>query len=634
MAAFGWSAGDLAAAIGVIWTVCESLKSAGGASDSYQESLGFLQGLHGTLKRLHDVNDRNLSSDDRNFIKSQLHLIQKPVDKFAQNIISRYGSDLGEKPTGKALRKWIIGSAKKVAWALLKEADKLRDEISLPLLSIQLCELYQIQLITCQLRDQLPTEISNHIITNIGNKFPNLLEQYIDPLRSHAVAQAQLQEDRDKRIKELLVEIPQDMKKLHRESDYRTQQVIGDAAELSKQTKAFLGEKIDQLPNQIVKDMNALTRATELQASMTLKTVQRMENALQENIFDVKALKSALIYKASPSEPEWEGQKLIKSGSKSGQTLMEVKMHFKELCLLLARLVRELLEQLWPLIAPIFLHLKTLQCYIAHVPSFLLNDNITFIDAFNRPRSLPYGTYRNWGTFTRFLQTSFEGIPGNRQIMDDNFWLTDNMGRTIDQSNWECSVRPKAQISMSIILDNWVIRDCCPKCRTKIGPASHMPNKLLKCTGQGCGLEIYLASASTTFMTQMTKRAAQRPEFPVSYEISRSVQYFKGLHSREQARENYKHLVEPGETLIQEQHIDNYKNIHNEYAHLVLAEQRKGFSPPGEFVWDVVKQEEDRKAEAFELQKYFRRVLFVGSQDVMQNSRTKHSGNATSQVSI
>lgn len=145
MAAFGWSAGDLIAAIGVIWTVCESLKSAGGASDRYQNSLAFLQGLHDTLTLLHNVNDLNPSSVDYDFLKSQINLVQKPVEKFTQKIISRYEFDLGEKPTGKALRRWIIGSAKKVTWAFLKETNRLRDEISEPLALIQLCELHQIQ---------------------------------------------------------------------------------------------------------------------------------------------------------------------------------------------------------------------------------------------------------------------------------------------------------------------------------------------------------------------------------------------------------------------------------------------------------------------------------------------------------
>lgn len=145
MAAFGWSVGDLAAAIGVIWTVCESLRSAGGASDSYQSNLGFLRGLHATLQRLHDFHDGSLSPDDVAFIASQIQLVQQPVDKFKQKILSRYGSYLGPQPTQQALRGWIIGSAKKVAWALLKEAEKLKDEILFPLLSIQLCELHQIR---------------------------------------------------------------------------------------------------------------------------------------------------------------------------------------------------------------------------------------------------------------------------------------------------------------------------------------------------------------------------------------------------------------------------------------------------------------------------------------------------------
>lgn len=108
----------------------------------------------------------------------------------------------------------------------------------------------------------------------------------------------------------------------------------------------------------------------------------------------------------------------------------------------------------------------------------------------------------------------------------------------------------------------------------------------------------------------MTKRFAKRPEFPVSTEISRSVEHFSRVHSRERARDTYKHLEEPGEVLIKP--IELGKNIHNEYAHLVLAEQRQGFSSSKQLAYDIIKQEEDRKTEAFELRKYFRRVLFVG----------------------
>lgn len=103
-----------------------------------------------------------------------------------------------------------------------------------------------------------------------------------------------------------------------------------------------------------------------------------------------------------------------------------------------------------------------------------------------------------------------------------------------------------------------------------------------------------------------------RPKFPVSFEISRSVQYFKGVNSREQKRDTYKDLIsmEPEEIFLREPDPDTLKNIHDEYAHLALAEQRKFDGPLGDFVWDIQKREEDRKVEAFELQKYFRRVFF------------------------
>ncbi|KAF5877196.1 putative c2h2 finger domain protein [Botrytis fragariae] len=620
MAAFGWSAGDLAAAIGVLWTVCESLRSAGGASDSYQSSLDFLQGLHGTLKRLRDFNAVTLTPDDLTFIKSQLNLVQKPVDKFTQKIISRYGSDLGKQPTGRAVRRLIIGTGKKIAWALLKEADTLKDEISLPLLSIQLCELHQIRLIACELRDQLPTEIANLIHSNISNTLPSLLEQHIGPLRSFTAAQSKVQDDREMAINTKLANIPRNLTRLQKELDDKVQKTIEDAlhplgeglcgiSESSKVTKDFLGQKIDQLPTRIFKDINALTRATEAQYSATLQSVQRVEKVLQDNTSDIKALKSSLIGNALSPDEEREERMLATNGSNPQQTLLEVQMHFKQVTLLLARLVRELLGQFWPFIAPILLHLQILKVHIVHAPSFLLSENIMFIDVFNRPRSLPYGIYRNWETFTRFLHINFEGIPGSRQIMEDNFWLTDNKGRTIDQTTWDSLVKPKAQISMAVILDSMAIGDHCPRCSTAIRIPGNTEELSVKCAGHDCGLEINIVTALETLTTQTSKRLAQRPKYPVSYEISRSVTYFEIKNTRDEARETYKELdTDPEETLIEESNINKYKNIHAEYAHLARAEQRKA---PDKVVWDIVKQEDNRKTEAFELQKYFRRVLFV-----------------------
>ncbi|KAM0161862.1 hypothetical protein ACHAPG_002208 [Botrytis cinerea] len=620
MAAFGWSAGDLAAAIGVLWTVCESLRGAGGASDSYQSNLNFLQGLHGTLKRLHDFNAVTLTPDDLTFIKSQLDLVQKPVDKFTQYIVSRYGSDLGIRPTGKAARRLVIGSGKKIAWALLKEADKLKDEISLPLLSIQLCELHQIRLIACELRDQLPSEIANLIKSNISNTLPGLLEQNIGPLQSLIAKQSKVQEDRDMAINTKLAEIPRNLTRLQKELDDRVQKTIGDVlyplekglcsiSESSKVTKDFLGQKIDQLPTRIVKDIIALTRATEAKNSATLQSVQRIEKVLQDNTFDIEALKSSLIGNASPSDEEREEPMLAKNDSSPQQTLLEVQMHFKQVTLLLARLVRELLGKFWPVIAPILLHLQILKVYIIHAPSFLLNDNITFIDVFNRPKSLPYGVYRNWETFTRFLNVNFEGIPGNRQIMENNFWLTDHKGRIIDRTTWGSLVKPKAQISMAVVLDSMAIGDHCPKCNTAIQISGNAEELSVKCAGHDCGLEINIVTALETLATPISKRLSQRPKYPVSFEISRSVTYFQNKNARDEARETYKELdMDPEETLIEEPNINKHKNIHTEYAHLALAEQR---SRPDNVVWDIVEQEDNRKTEAFELQKYFRRVLFV-----------------------
>lgn len=138
-----------------------------------------------------------------------------------------------------------------------------------------------------------------------------------------------------------LAEIPRNLTRLQKELDDRVQKTIGDVlyplekglcsiSESSKVTKDFLGQKIDQLPTRIVKDIIALTRATEAKNSATLQSVQRIEKVLQDNTFDIEALKSSLIGNASPSDEEREEPMLAKNDSSPQQTLLEVQMHFKQ----------------------------------------------------------------------------------------------------------------------------------------------------------------------------------------------------------------------------------------------------------------------------------------------------------------
>lgn len=198
-----------------------------------------------------------------------------------------------------------------------------------------------LSLIACELRDQLPTEIANLIQSNISNTLPSLLEQHISPLRSFIAAQINVQDDRDAAINVKLANIPYNLTRLQKELDDRVEQTIGDAlnplgkglcdiSDSSKVTKDFLGQKIDQLPTRILKNINALTRATEAQYSATLQSVQRVEKVLQNNTSDIKALRSSLAGNALSSDEEMEERMLATNGSNPQQTLLEVQMHFKQ----------------------------------------------------------------------------------------------------------------------------------------------------------------------------------------------------------------------------------------------------------------------------------------------------------------
>lgn len=183
MAGFGWSAGDLVAAISVVTKVCKALKDAGGAKEDYRESVSFLESLSVTLGLLHKYYEANLNQNDLSDLKSQILLIQDPVDAFTKNVKLKYGPELGTQP-GIGYRAVVKGVPKKIKWALWmhKESERLNSRISTPLAAIQMRLSIQITSIV----STIPGDVSNKIEGVMRTAIPALIEQSLAPLKEFA----------------------------------------------------------------------------------------------------------------------------------------------------------------------------------------------------------------------------------------------------------------------------------------------------------------------------------------------------------------------------------------------------------------------------------------------------------------
>ncbi|KAM3070175.1 hypothetical protein ACMFMF_008528 [Clarireedia jacksonii] len=116
---FGWSAGDIACAIQVVYNLVQALDDASGAANDYREAVLFLKTLLRTIEPLGSLALWNIYPDYGRDIKEQVDHIQEPLKIFCAKVVE-YESSLGA--TAKAGRhrhvprkiQWYIFMSKKV----------------------------------------------------------------------------------------------------------------------------------------------------------------------------------------------------------------------------------------------------------------------------------------------------------------------------------------------------------------------------------------------------------------------------------------------------------------------------------------------------------------------------------------
>jgi hypothetical protein len=106
---FGWSAGDIAAAITLVYNLIEALDSRNGAAGDYREAVGFLRDLKHTLDPLQVFTVWDAYPTYGRDITEQVAYIKGPVESFLEAVL-KYKPSLGTKAVAgyhrHALRKW------------------------------------------------------------------------------------------------------------------------------------------------------------------------------------------------------------------------------------------------------------------------------------------------------------------------------------------------------------------------------------------------------------------------------------------------------------------------------------------------------------------------------------------------
>jgi hypothetical protein len=126
---FGWSAGDIATAIAVIYNLIQALDDANGAVKDYREAVAFLDGLRRVLEPLQTFSDWGAYPAHGRDIGQQVNLIKLPIKEFLDTIL-KYEPSLGED----ARRSWqrrLPTTLRKLQWHIFmtKKVLSLRAKI-------------------------------------------------------------------------------------------------------------------------------------------------------------------------------------------------------------------------------------------------------------------------------------------------------------------------------------------------------------------------------------------------------------------------------------------------------------------------------------------------------------------------
>jgi hypothetical protein len=93
---FGWSSGDIATALKLIYHLIEALDSCDGAASDYREAVGFLRDLKRTLDPLQAFAAWNAYPVYAKEIEGQVKQIREPVESFLEAVV-KFEPALGEE---------------------------------------------------------------------------------------------------------------------------------------------------------------------------------------------------------------------------------------------------------------------------------------------------------------------------------------------------------------------------------------------------------------------------------------------------------------------------------------------------------------------------------------------------------
>jgi hypothetical protein len=126
---FGWSAGDLVAAVNTLAKIGKALKDSGGAATEYQEAVTYLNSITRTLNGLEELLQNNPNLRWETDLAEQGNILRSVIEDFDKKI-KKYDNSLGAETERKKARR--VPREVQFALFLSDQVKELRTAITQP----------------------------------------------------------------------------------------------------------------------------------------------------------------------------------------------------------------------------------------------------------------------------------------------------------------------------------------------------------------------------------------------------------------------------------------------------------------------------------------------------------------------
>ncbi|KAK1493164.1 hypothetical protein CTAM01_09572 [Colletotrichum tamarilloi] len=156
---FGWSAGDIVAALQLLNKVRIALKDSGGSKTDYQDATSFLDELSTTLRTLDSIQITSPHPELLQDISDHVERLRKEIDMFLKALQNDYGGSLG--PFSTSSKPTMLQRKIQYGMSTSKRVQSLRAKIGPELSTLQIKLMNQMLLVFAKLPSDIQRQMEH-----------------------------------------------------------------------------------------------------------------------------------------------------------------------------------------------------------------------------------------------------------------------------------------------------------------------------------------------------------------------------------------------------------------------------------------------------------------------------------------